>query len=57
MIATVIYEVDGVKMSEKEFANHIRDKYIKNPPEGYSSKEIASMDDEDILDMDYFLNE
>ena len=57
MIATVTYEVNGVKMSEKEFANYIRDKYIKNPPEGYSSKEIASMDDEDILDMDYFLNE
>ena len=34
-MTTVTYEVDGVKMSEKEFANYIRDKYINNPPEGY----------------------
>ncbi len=35
----------------------LRKKYVDNPPEGYSSEEIARMSDEDILDMDYFLNE
>lgn len=35
----------------------LRRKYMQNPPEGYSAKEIERMSDEDILDMDYFLNE
>ena len=40
--------------------NHIaelREKYIKNPPEGMTSDEIRRMRDNDLLDMDYFLNE
>jgi len=36
---------------------YLRKKYMDNPPEGYSSDEIYRMSDEDILDMDYFLNE
>ena len=35
----------------------LREKYIKNPPEGMTSKDIRSMSDEDLLDMDYFLND
>lgn len=35
----------------------LRKKYMKNPPEGYTAKDIAEMTDDDILDMDYFLNE
>ena len=35
----------------------LRQKYIKNPPEGMSALEIKHMSDEDLLDMDYFLNE
>ena len=35
----------------------LRDKYIKNPPEGMTSADIRSMSDDDLLDMDYFLNE
>ncbi len=35
----------------------LRKKYMKNPPEGFTSKEIETMSDDDILDMDYFLNE
>ena len=35
----------------------LRKKYMKNPPEGYTAKDIEEMTDEDILDMDYFLNE
>ena len=32
-------------------------KYRKNPPDGYTRREIERMRDNDILDMDYFLNE
>lgn len=35
----------------------LRQKYINNPPEGMTSADIRSMSDEDLLDMDYFLNE
>ena len=35
----------------------LRQKYIKNPPEGMSAREVRDMSDEDLLDMDYFLNE
>ena len=37
--------------------DELRKYYIENPPEGYSSEEISRMTDDDILDMDYFLNE
>ena len=53
----VTYTVNGVQMSDAEFAQYLREKYMKNPPVGYSSKEISRMKDNDILDMDYFLNE
>ena len=53
----VTYTVNGVQMSEAEFAQYLREKYMKNPPVGYSSKEISRMKENDILDMDYFLNE
>lgn len=35
----------------------LRAKYIDNPPEGVTAKDICLMSDEDLLDMDYFLNE
>ena len=35
----------------------LRKKYIENPPEGMSSKDIRRMSEEELLDMDYFLNE
>jgi hypothetical protein len=35
----------------------LRQKYMNNPPEGYSKAEIQRMRDEDLLDMDYFLHE
>lgn len=53
----VTYTVNGVKMTEAEFAQQLREKYIENPPEGYTAGEISHMRDNDILDMDYFLNE
>jgi len=35
----------------------LRAKYMKNPPEGMTSMDIRNMSDDDLLDMDYFLNE
>ena len=35
----------------------LRKKYIDNPPEGMTSEDISRMREDDLLDMDYFLNE
>ena len=35
----------------------LRKKYMNNPPEGLSSEDIRNMSDDELLDMDYFLNE
>ena len=43
-------------MSKKN-TEELRKKYMKNPPEGMTATEIRKMSDEDLLDMDYFLNE
>ena len=38
-------------------SDEIRNKYIKNPPEGMTAEDIRHMGEDDLLDMDYFLNE
>ena len=35
----------------------LRKKYIDNPPEGMTSGDIRRMSEDDLLNMDYFLNE
>jgi len=35
----------------------LRQKYMDNPPEGMTSQDIRRMSGDDLLDMDYFLNE
>ena len=35
----------------------LRKKYILDPPEGMTPKDIRQMSGEELLDMDYFLNE
>ena len=35
----------------------LRKKYIKNPPEGMTPEDIRHMSEDDLLDMDHFLNE
>ena len=35
----------------------LRKKYIDNPPDGMTSKDIRHMSEDELLDMDYFLNE
>ena len=43
--------------SMKSNIEELRKKYINNPPEGMTSEDIRSMSADDLLDMDYFLNE
>lgn len=35
----------------------LRKKYMDNPPEGMISEDIRRMSEDDLLNMDYFLNE
>ena len=37
--------------------DELRKKYMDNPPDGYSKKDVSKMSDDELLDMDYFLNE
>lgn len=58
ILNTIFFEdFDFVENINVEDVKLLREKYTKNPPEGYTSKDIANMSDNDILDMDYFLNE
>jgi hypothetical protein len=44
-------------MVDKALIAKLREKYMQHPPEGMSADEIREMDDEDLLDMDYFMHE
>ena len=44
-------------MTKEQHLAELKEKYIKNPPEGMTSSEVKKMNDDDLLDMDYFLNE
>ena len=46
-----------MKKSDNKDIQKLRQFYIENPPEGMTKKLISSMSDNDLLDMDYFLNE
>ena len=35
----------------------LRKKYMDNPPEGMTSRDIRRMSEEELLDMDYSLND
>ena len=39
------------------YKHWMRKKYIENPPEGMTSRDIRHMSEEELLDMDYFLND
>lgn len=57
MSVTTYIDPDGTVYSQQEHLQRIRIQYAKTPPPGYTAKEIENMGDEDLLDMDYFLNE
>jgi hypothetical protein len=42
---------------DKNHIEELRNKYIQNPPEGMTAADIRDMSDDELLDMDYFLNE
>ena len=42
---------------DQKFIEELRQKYIKNPPEGMTAKLVRTMTDSDLLDMHYFLTE
>ena len=42
---------------DPKFLEELRQKYIKNPPEGMTAKLVRGMTDSDLLDMHYFLTE
>ena len=41
----------------KQTIEKLRKKYMDNPPEGMTSEDIRNMSEDDLLNMDYFLNE
>ena len=41
----------------KSNIEELRKKYINNPPEGLTSMDIRNMSEDELLDLDYFLNE
>ena len=42
---------------EQKAIEELREKDIKNPPEGMTAKLVKNMSDSDLLDMHYFLTE
>lgn len=48
---------DGRLAMNPESIGELRQKYIKNPPEGMTAKLVKNMTDSDLLDMHYFLTE
>ena len=42
---------------ENQRIEELRKQYMQNPPEGMDVSDIQNMSDDDLLDMDYFLNE
>ncbi len=41
----------------KPDVGELHKKYIENPPEGMTSTDIRRMNEDELLDMDYFLND
>lgn len=42
---------------DQKTIEELREKYIKNPPEGMTAQLVKNMSDSDLLDMHYFLTE
>lgn len=46
-----------VSVMNAKALEELRNKYIKNPPDGMTAKLVKGMTDSDLLDMHYFLTE
>ena len=53
MIQSSKRRINNIKPDIEE----LRRKYMDNPPEGLTSMDIRRMSEDELLDMDYFLNE
>ena len=53
---TFITDGRQLKMNQR-YVDELRQKYIKNPPEGMTPKLVKDMTDSDLLDMHYFMIE
>ncbi|ANU45930.2 hypothetical protein ADH76_16365 [Enterocloster clostridioformis] len=53
---TFITDGRQLQMNQR-YVDELRQKYIKNPPEGMTPKLVKDMTDSDLLDMHYFLTE
>ena len=52
-----IQQMGGLIFMDQKIIEELREKYIKNPPEGMTAKLVKNMSDSDLLDMHYFLTE
>lgn len=57
MKSDVIISLKGECSTMKPNIEELRRKYIENPPEGMTAKDIRHMSEDELLDMDYFLND
>lgn len=57
VLSFVIYFSQRRALKMKPDTEKLRKKYMDNPPEGITSEDIRRMSEDDLLDMDYFLNE
>lgn len=57
VLSFVIYFSQRRALKMKPDTEKLRKKYMDNPPEGMTSEDIRRMSEDDLLDMDYFLNE
>ena len=53
---TFITDGRQLQMNQR-YVDELRQKYIKNPPEGMTPTLVRNMTDSDLLDMHYFLTE
>ena len=59
-VCFILYlSADGevLTIMDSKALEELRNKYIKNPPEGMTAKLVKNMSDSDLLDMHYFLTE
>lgn len=57
LLHTVFITDRRIPLMEQTYIDELRQKYIKNPPEGMTPKLVRTMTDSDLLDMHYFLTE
>lgn len=54
---TVLITDGRLIQMNQTYIDELRQRYIKNPPEGMTPKLVRNMTDSDLLDMHYFLTE